>query len=166
MKKNSSPLQCSQQKTIALNREARYEFQFTPHDILEAGLVLQGWEVKSLRAGKAQITDSYVVIKKGECWLIGSNITPLISTSTHLHADPTRSRKLLLHRKELNSLIGLVERKGYTLIPLRLYSKEERGRIIKLEIVLAKGKKQYDKRETEKNRDWERQQQRLKRRLA
>lgn len=143
-------------KSIALNRKARHEY--TLEERFEAGIVLQGWELKSLRAGKAQIADSYVLLKRAEAWLIGSNITPLLSASTHVHAEPNRTRKLLLHRKELNRLIGLAERKGYTLIPLSLYWKQNR---VKIEIGLARGKKNYDKREDEKNKDWDREKQRL-----
>lgn len=143
-------------KTIAVNRKARHEYTLEQH--FEAGLVLQGWELKSLRAGKVQIADSYVIIKRGEGWLIGSLITPLLSASTHVHPDPTRSRKLLLHRKELNALIGLTERRGYTLIPLSLYWKQGRA---KLEIALAKGKKFHDKRDTEKKRAWDKEKQQL-----
>src|SRR5207244_4017829 len=105
--------------TIALNRKARHEYTLETH--FEAGLMLQGWEVKSLRAGSAQIADSYVLIKKGEAWLIGSQINPLLSASTHVHTDATRTRKLLLHKRELKNLIGLTERRGYTVIPLSLY---------------------------------------------
>jgi len=144
------------QKTIALNRKARHEYTLERH--FETGVVLQGWEVKSLRVGKVQIADSYVLIKKGEAWLIGSQITPLSSTATHTTPDPTRTRKLLLHRKELNTLVGLTERQGYTLIPLALYWKQGR---VKLEIALAKGKKHFDKRETEKARDWQKEKQRI-----
>lgn len=143
-------------KTIAVNRKAHHEY--TIEERYEAGMVLQGWEVKSLRAGKAQIADSYVLLKKGEAWLIGSNISPLLSASTHVHADSTRSRKLLLHRKELNTLIGLIQRQGYTLVPLSLYFRAGR---VKIQVGLVKGKKQHDKRETERDRDWERQKQRL-----
>lgn len=146
----------STSKTIALNRKAHHEY--TLEERFEAGVVLHGWEVKSLRAGKAQISDSYVLLKRGEAWLIGANISPLLSASTHVKADPTRSRKLLMHRKELNRLIGLAERKGYTLIPLSLYWKQNR---IKIEVGLAKGKKKHDKREDEKDRDWAREKQRL-----
>lgn len=146
----------SGRKVIAVNRKAHHEYTLEAR--YEAGVVLHGWEVKSLRAGKAQVVDAYVLLKKGEAWLIGSNISPLLSASTHIHPDPTRSRKLLLHRKELNTLIGLIERRGYTLIPLSIYWSKGR---IKLEIGLAKGKKQHDKRETERDRDWERQKQRL-----
>ncbi len=144
------------QKTIAVNRKASHEY--TLEERFEAGLVLEGWEVKSLRAGKAQIAESYVILKKGEAWLIGSNITPLLSASTHIKADPARTRKLLLHKKELSTLIGLIERRGYTLIPISLYWKKGK---IKLQIGLAKGKKQHDKRADEKDRDWAREKQQL-----
>lgn len=145
-----------QPATIALNKRARHEYFI--EERLEAGLALEGWEVKSLRASKAQITESYVVIKDGEAWLLGAHVTPLPTASTHIHPDPTRTRKLLMKRGELDRLIGAVERKGYTLIPLALYWK--RGRA-KLEIGLAKGKKLHDKRATEKDRDWQRQKDRL-----
>ena len=137
--------------TIAENRKAR--FNYFIEDRLEAGLALEGWEVKSLRAGKAQLTESYVVARDGEIHLLGAHITPLASASTHINADPTRTRKLLLHRKEIDRLSGLVERRGYTLVPLKLYW--ARGRA-KLSVGLAKGKKQHDKRTAEKDRDWER----------
>ncbi len=143
-------------KDIATNRKAFHDYSI--EERYEAGLVLLGWEIKSLRAGKAQIAESYVLIKKGEAWLIGAHISPLLSASTHVQADPTRTRKLLLHRKEINTLIGLTERKGYTLIPLNLYWKQGH---IKLAIGLAKGKKQYDKRRSEKDQDWERDKQKL-----
>ncbi|HET7649415.1 MAG TPA: SsrA-binding protein SmpB [Gammaproteobacteria bacterium] len=142
--------------TIALNKRARHEYFI--EERIEAGIALEGWEVKSLRASKAQITESYVVIKNGEAWLLGAHVTPLPTASTHIHPDPTRTRKLLLNRGELDRLIGAVERKGYTLIPLALYWK--RGRA-KLEVGLAKGKKLHDKRATEKDRDWQRQKDRL-----
>lgn len=137
--------------TIAENKKAR--FNFFIEESLEAGLALEGWEVKSLRAGKAQLTESYVVVRDGEIYLLGAHITPLSSASTHINADPTRTRKLLLHRKEIDRLSGLVERRGYTLVPLQLYW--ARGRA-KLSVGLAKGKKQHDKRTAEKDRDWER----------
>ena len=143
-------------RTIAQNKKATHDFFIEQR--LEAGLVLQGWEVKSLRAGRIQLVDSYVFIKGGEAWLIGTQIPPLLSASTHVQPDPTRTRKLLLQRKELNKLIGLVQRDGYTLVPLSLYW--QRGNV-KLEIGLAKGKKQHDKRATEKERDWQRDKQRL-----
>jgi len=135
--------------TIARNRKAR--FNYFIEDTFEAGLVLEGWEVKSLRAGKAQLTESYVHVRGGQGQLIGAHITPLQSASTHVNADPTRTRKLLMHRKELDRLTGLVERQGMTLVPLELYWKNGRA---KLAIGLAKGKKQHDKRADEKERDW------------
>ncbi len=143
--------------TITFNKKARFEYEI--EEQFEAGLALEGWEVKSLRAGKVQLVDSYVLLKNNEAWLIGSLITPLGTASTHIHPDPTRTRKLLLHRTELDKLVGLVERKGYTLIPLSLYWKKNR---VKINIAVAKGKTQYDKRATEKERDWKREKQRLK----
>lgn len=146
----------SGRSTIVLNRQATHDYFI--EDRFEAGLVLQGWEVKSLRSGKVQIKESYVVLKNGEAWLLGAHISPLASASTHVEPDPTRTRKLLLRRDELNKLIGQVERKGYALIPLVLYWRDGR---VKLEIGLARGKKQHDKRATEKERDWQREKQRL-----
>ena len=143
-------------KTIALNKKARFDYEIEAQ--YEAGLVLQGWEVKSLRAGKVQLVDSYVLLKNNEAWLLSSLITPLGTVSTHITPDPRRTRKLLLNRSELNKLIGLVERKGYTLIPLALYWKNNR---VKMSIALARGKKLYDKRQTERDRDWQREKQRL-----
>jgi len=143
-------------QTIAVNRKAHHEFSI--EERYEAGLVLQGWEVKSLRAGKVQLDQAYVIIKNNECWLLGAQITPLQTASTHVTADPTRTRKLLLSRREISSLIGSVERKGYTLTPLSMYWKNKH---IKLQIGLAKGKKLHDKRATEKDRDWQRQKQRI-----
>ena len=142
--------------TIALNKKARHDYFI--EEKFEAGLALEGWEVKSLRAGRVQISDSHVIIKNGEAWLWGAVITPLQTASTHIHPDPARTRKLLLNKKEISSLIGAVERKGYTVVPLAMYWK--RGRA-KVEIGLAKGKAKYDKRATEKDRDWQRQKQRL-----
>lgn len=142
--------------TIALNKKARHDYFI--EEKYEAGLSLQGWEVKSLRAGRVQLTESYVLIRNGETWLFGAHITPLNTASTHINPDPARTRKLLLHRRELDKLIGAVERKGYTLIPLALYWK--RGRV-KLEIALAKGKQSHDKRAVEKTRDWQREKQRI-----
>lgn len=142
--------------TIALNKKARHDFSI--EDRFEAGLALQGWEVKSLRAGKIQLVDSYVIIKNGEAWLLGCLINPLLAASTHIHPEATRTRKLLLHRDELNKLIGAVERKGYTVVPLAMYWKHG---LAKLEIGLAKGKKEHDKRATEKDRDWQREKQRI-----
>lgn len=143
-------------ESIAVNRKARHEFSFDER--FEAGLALQGWEVKSLRAGRVQIDQSYVLLKNGEAWLFGALITPLGTVSTHITPDPTRNRKLLLKLRELSKLIGSVERKGYTLIPLSLYWKDN---FVKLEIALAKGKKQHDKRADEKDRDWAREKGRL-----
>lgn len=142
--------------TIALNKKARHDFFI--EDRFEAGLSLEGWEVKSLRAGHVQLKESYVLVRDGEAWLFGAHISALPTASTHIHPDPLRTRKLLLHRQELDTLIGAVERRGYTLVPLAMYWK--RGRA-KLEIGLAKGKKQHDKRATEKDRDWQREKQRL-----
>ena len=142
--------------TIALNKKARHDFHI--EDKFEAGLVLQGWEVKSLRAGRIQLTDSYVMLRDAELWLIGCHLPPLLSASTHISPDPMRSRKLLLHKRELSRLIGAVERKGYTIVPLALYW--VRGRA-KLEIALAKGKREHDKRADLKARDWARDKQRI-----
>lgn len=142
--------------TIALNKKARHDYFI--EDQFEAGLVLEGWEVKSLRAKSVQMRDSHVFIKKGEAWVSNLLITPLQTVSTHITPDPTRVRKLLLHRKELAQLIGAVERKGYTIVPLSMYW--VRGRA-KIKIGLAKGKQKHDKRATEKNRDWQREKERL-----
>ena len=136
--------------TIALNKKARFDYFI--EESLEAGLELQGWEVKSLRAGKAQLTEAYVVLRDNEAWLLGAHVTPLLSASTHIEPDPTRTRRLLLHRNEIDRLTGLVERRGYTLVPLELYWNKGRA---KLAVGLAKGKKQHDKRATEKDRDWQ-----------
>lgn len=141
---------------IAENRKARHDFFI--EERLEAGIVLAGWEVKSLRAGRAQLTESYVVVSHGEVFLVGAHITPLVSTSTHVIATPTRQRKLLLGRAEIDRLVGAVERAGYTLVPLELYWKAGRA---KLRIGLAKGKKQHDKRASDKERDWQRDKARL-----
>jgi len=135
--------------TIALNKRARHDFFL--EDKLEAGLVLEGWEVKALREGKGRITEAYVLIKDGEAFLLGGHIQPLQSASTHFVVDPTRTRKLLLHERELATLIGATEQKGYTIVPLAMYWK--RGRA-KLEIALAKGKANYDKRQSKKDADW------------
>ena len=144
--------------TIVRNKKAFHDYFIEEH--FEAGLALQGWEVKSLRAGRAQIKESYVLIKDGEAYLFGCHISPLLSASTHVKTDPTRTRKLLLHRAEISRLIGASERKGYTLMPLALYWKHGRA---KLDVGLAKGKKEHDKRESEKDRDWQREKQRLMR---
>lgn len=142
--------------TIAVNKKARHDYFI--EDSFEAGLALEGWEVKSLRAGRAQLTESYVHVRDGEAWLLGAHVTPLNTASTHVRTDPTRTRKLLMHRHELDRLVGAVERKGFTLVPLNLHW--SRGRA-KLEVGLAKGKKQHDKRATAKERDWQRQKARI-----
>ena len=142
--------------SIAFNKKARHDFHI--EDKLEAGLVLEGWEVKSLREGRVQMTESYVMIKNGEVWWFGGLITPLLSASTHVNPDPTRTRKLLLNRREIDKLVGAVERKGYTLVPLSMYWKKGRA---KLEIGIAKGKKEHDKRAASKERDWQRDKQRI-----
>jgi SsrA-binding protein len=129
----------------------------------EAGLVLEGWEVKAIRAGRANIKEAYVVLKGAEPFVIGMHVSPLATASTHVKPDPTRSRKLLLNAEEIRKLIGKVEQRGYTLVPLDLHYAKGR---VKLQIGLAKGKKQYDKRATEKERDWQREQQRIMRRRA
>ncbi|MFV0664145.1 SsrA-binding protein SmpB [Denitromonas sp.] len=144
--------------SIIDNRKAFHDYFI--EEKVEAGLVLEGWEVKAIRAGRANIKEAYVLIRDGEIFILGMHITPLTSASTHIHADPVRTRKLLLHANQIDRLIGQVERAGYTLVPLDLhYSK---GRI-KASIGLAKGKKQHDKRETEKAREWEREKGRLMR---
>jgi SsrA-binding protein len=142
--------------TIAVNRRARFDYAI--EHVYEAGLVLLGWEVKSLRAGKANIAESHIIVKKGEAWLLGSQFLPLLSASTHVIAEPTRTRKLLLHSKELDVLIGAVERKGYTIVPLKLYWSKGR---VKCAIAIAKGKKVHDKRQTIKDREWQRSKQRV-----
>ena len=142
--------------TIVVNKKAR--FDYFVEDEYEAGLVLQGWEIKSLRAGKINISDAHVFVKNGEAWLLGAQIQPLPTASTHMIPEPDRTRKLLLHRRELDRLIGHVERMGFTLIPLALYWSHNK---IKIKIALAKGKKMHDKRETSKNRDWQRDHSRL-----
>ncbi|MCW5572702.1 MAG: SsrA-binding protein SmpB [Steroidobacteraceae bacterium] len=146
-------------RPIAENRKARFDYFI--EDRYVAGLSLQGWEVKSLRAGRANLTEAYVYLRDGEAFLIGAHITPLNTASTHVQADPTRTRKLLLSRSELDHLVGAVERRGYTIVPLDLHW--SRGRA-KLSIGLAKGKKQHDKRATEKDRDWQREKQRMMKR--
>ena len=147
------------EKLIAENRKARFEYFI--EERFEAGLVLQGWEVKAMRAGRAQLAEAYVFLRNEEAFLTGAHITPLKTTSTHVIADPVRTRKLLLNKSEISRLIGSVERKGYTMVPLDLHWKGGRA---KLEVGLAKGKKQHDKRATEKDRDWQRDKARLMRR--
>jgi len=144
------------QSTIALNKRARFEYHL--EERIEAGISLMGWEVKALRAGNINFSESHVLLRRGEAFLFGCNINPLTSASTHVETDSMRTRRLLLHKQELASLIGQVERKGYTLIPTAMYWK--RGKV-KVEIALAKGKKQHDKRKTEKDRDWEREKGRI-----
>ena len=145
----------TQNNTIALNKKARHDYFI--EEKFEAGVVLEGWEVKSLRAGRIQISESYVLLKDDEAYIIGCLITPLPTASTHINPDPQRTRKLLLHRKELSKLIGAVERKGYTLVVTALYWKHGK---VKSEIGLAKGKQAHDKRQTLKDRDWQREQRR------
>jgi SsrA-binding protein len=147
-------------KNIASNKKAYYEYFIEDH--YEAGLALHGWEVKSLRAGRSNLKESYVLLRGGEAFLFGCHISPLVSASTHVQADPIRTRKILLHKVEIEKLIGSVERKGYTLIPLAMYWKHNRA---KLDIGLARGKKEHDKRANERDRDWERDKQRLMREL-
>jgi SsrA-binding protein len=142
--------------SIADNKKAFHDYFI--EEKFEAGLVLEGWEVKAIRAGRVQLKEAYVVIKSGAVFLIGCHISPLPTASTHIHPDPTRSRKLLLHASEINKLIGKTERAGFTLVPLDMHYLKGR---IKLEIGLAKGKKQHDKRATEKDREWLREKQRL-----
>ncbi|MFC4727592.1 SsrA-binding protein SmpB [Coralloluteibacterium thermophilus] len=144
--------------TIALNKRARHDYHL--EDRFEAGLALQGWEVKAIRAGRANIGESYAMVRNGEIFLYGSQITPLISASTHVVANDRRDRKLLLHRHEIDRLLGRVEREGYTLVPTAMYWKNGK---IKLEIALAKGKQAHDKRATTKERDWQRDKQRVMR---
>ena len=154
----NKPAKKDPERLIAENRRARYDYFI--EERIEAGLVLQGWEVKSMRAGKAQVAEAYVYLKEGEAFLFGANITPLKTASTHVIPEPLRTRKLLLNKAELSRLVGSVERKGYTMVPLDLHWK---GGKAKLEIGLAKGKKQHDKRATEKDRDWERNKGRIMR---
>jgi SsrA-binding protein len=145
--------------TIALNKRARHEFHIEQR--YEAGLALQGWELKSIRAGRANITEAYAVVRDGELFLFGAQITPLISASTHVVADDRRTRKLLLHRREIDVLVGKVQRDGYTLVPTAMYWK---GNKVKAELGLARGKQMHDKREASKERDWNREKQRVLRR--
>jgi SsrA-binding protein len=142
--------------SIIENKKAFHDYFI--EERYEAGIALEGWEVKAIRAGRAQLKEAYVIVSSGELFLLGSHISPLTSASTHVQPDPTRTRKLLLNASEISKLIGAVERAGYTLVPINMHY--TRGRI-KLEIGLAKGKKQHDKRDAEKDRDWKREQQRL-----
>ena len=143
---------------IAENRRARFEYHI--EERYEAGIVLQGWEIKAIRAGQVQLTDGYVVIRDGELYLIGCRINALRSASTHVQPEADRTKKLLMHKEEIKRLVGKVEQKGFTLVPLNLHFKDGR---VKVEIALAKGKAEHDKRDTEKKRDWEREKGRLMR---
>jgi SsrA-binding protein len=145
-------------KVIVENRKARHDYFI--EETYEVGIVLEGWEVKAIRAGRVNINEAYVKIIKGELYLIGCHISPLMEASTHIHPDPVRTRKLLLHKNEIRKLIGKIQQRGYTLVPLNLHFRRNR---VKAEIGLAKGKKLYDKRATLKERDWARQKQRLMR---
>ena len=142
--------------SIAQNKKAFHDY-FVEQQF-EAGIELEGWEVKSIRAGRLQLKEAYVIVRNGEIYLIGCHISPLATVSTHFQPDPVRTRKLLLHKEEINKLIGSVERAGYTMLPLNMHFK--RGKI-KLSIGLAKGKKQHDKRQADKERDWQREKQRI-----
>jgi len=157
------PLECTMARKkeetasrIADNRRARHDYFIDER--YEAGVALQGWEVKALRAGRLQLQEAYVLLKDGEAWLFGAHVSPLPTASTHLQPDPTRSRKLLLHRRQIDALIGAVERKGHTIVPLAAYWKDGKA---KLEIGLARGKKQHDKRADERDRDWQRERARV-----
>lgn len=144
------------QKTIALNKKASHEYYL--EERFEAGLALQGWEVKALREGRGQITDTYVIFKGGEAFVLNMHIPALSTVSTHVKPNPERTRKLLLHRKEINKLMGAKERGGYTIVATALYWKNNRA---KLEVAMAKGKKLHDKRASDKDRDWKREQGRI-----
>lgn len=157
-KRNGKQKEAPVDREIAENRRARFEYFI--EDRFEAGIVLLGWEVKSLRVGKAQITEAYVIMKNGEAWLLGAHFNPLLSASTHVVPDATRTRKLLLSRRQIDLLRGKVERSGYTIVPLDLHWTNGRA---KLNIGLAKGKKLHDKRSTEKDRDWQREKGRMMR---
>ena len=146
----------SKSGTIALNKRATHDYLL--EDRFEAGLVLEGWEVKAIRGGKAQLVDSYVLLRDGEAWLLGANITPLSSASTHVIADPQRTRKLLLHARELARIFAATQQKGFACIATALYWK---GNKVKCEIALGKGKKLHDKRASQRDRDWNRQKQRI-----
>ena len=150
-KKNKTP-----SNQIALNRKARHDYHI--EDNFEAGLSLTGWEVKSLRDGRIQMDESYVMARNGELFWFGGQITPLLSASTHVKADPYRNRKLLMHRREIDRLVGQIERKGYTLVPLSLYWSKGR---VKMDIGLAKGKQSHDKRAADKDRTWKRDKERI-----
>jgi SsrA-binding protein len=144
--------------TIALNKRARHEYHIDEH--YEAGVALEGWEVKSLRAGRINLSEAYAIVRNNEIFLFGASIPPLLSASTHVVADDRRTRKLLLHREEIDKLIGAIERKGYTLVPLAMYWKSNR---VKIDIGVARGKQEHDKRDAEKDKDWGREKQRAMR---
>jgi SsrA-binding protein len=162
MDNRALPLECGMAEKpdtrgrIAENRRARHDYFI--EERLEAGVALQGWEVKSLRAGRLQLQEAYVVLRNDEAWLFGAHVSPLPTASTHVQPDPTRTRKLLLQRRQIDSLVGAVERKGRTIVPLAMYWKDGRA---KLEIGLAKGKKEHDKRADTKERDWQREKARV-----
>jgi SsrA-binding protein len=142
--------------SIVENRKASHDYFIEERH--EAGLVLEGWEVKAIRAGRAQISDAFVIVKEGALWLIGAHISPLATASTHVNPDPLRTRKLLLHAEEVRRLIGKVEQRGYTLVPLNLHFSKGR---VKVDVALAKGKLKHDKRASERDREWQREKQRL-----
>lgn len=150
------PKQDGESGRIAVNRRARHDYFI--EEQLEAGVALQGWEVKALRAGRLQLAEAYVLLKDGEAWLFGAHVSPLVAASTQTQADPTRTRKLLLHRRQIDALVGAVERKGRTIVPLAMYWKDGRA---KLEIGLARGKKEHDKRADTRDRDWARERARV-----
>lgn len=153
MSKTKKPEDKDTDRLIAVNRRARHDYFI--EGTYEAGIALQGWEVKSLRDGRAQITEAYITLKNNEAWMIGAHFTALRTASTHIHPDFTRSRKLLLHAREISQLVGKVERAGYTLVPLDMHWNKGRA---KLTVGLAKGKKEHDKRDTIKQREWQREQ--------
>ena len=155
-KSKTKTARAKQARIIAQNRKARHDFTIVEQ--CEAGLCLEGWEVKSIRDGRVQLKESYVIIRHGEAWLIGAHITPLSSASTHINPDPGRSRKLLLSRRQLDQFIGAVQTKGMTLVALDLHWNK---RYIKLQMALGRGKKAHDKRQADKDRDWQRQKQRI-----
>lgn len=146
----------STNSSIAQNKKARHDFII--EDTFDAGIVLEGWEVKSIRDGRVQMTDTYVMIKGSEIFWVAGQITPLLSASTHINPEPNRARKLLLNRREIDKLIGAVDRKGYTLVPLKMFWSKGRA---KMQIGLAKGKKEHDKRAADKDRDWDREKSRI-----
>lgn len=159
MAKKAAKDKANSSGTIALNKRARHDYHL--EERFEAGMALQGWELKAIRAGRANITEAYAVVRNGEIFLFGAQITPLIQASTHVIADDRRTRKLLLHKAEIESLIGKVERDGYTIVPTAMYWK---GNKVKTEVALAKGKQTHDKRDAAKDRDWARDKQRVMRR--